>query len=217
MSAGLRARVASFVFSRIGPTRFFLERELSADETCILLTRCFEQLASFSRQPNSHQWIKPVFKERGEQYAAEKGFQDQVFYPVRQAVAEHAKFIAHLNTKSEIQKDLQEYIATSPITVKFEHFQTELCNPNYSHLPLKILQASTRFVRLSSHHQVHLRFESIPSSPPSNLLASDRERRTSQLFHSKICTNGVRNILLVYNRTVNRESIGRSFRMVSRR
>ena len=139
-NAGLRARVSYFVYTRIGPTKFFLEQKFGSDETCLLLTRCFEQLASLSRQPNDNKWIRPLLNLPDEQYQAEKGFQDKVFYQINQTLAENVQFITSLNTKSHIQKDLQDYIANSPIIVKFEHFQDELCNPEYSRLPLKMLR-----------------------------------------------------------------------------
>lgn len=135
-----RARVCHFVRARFISTNFFISQESNQDEACILLTLCFERLAALSRQPQQNPWIKPVFNSHAEQSSAEKGFQDEIFYPMTKNVAEVVKFIVQTNMKSQIPRNLLEYVAQSPIFIEFQHFRRELCNPNYSTMPLTILK-----------------------------------------------------------------------------
>lgn len=136
----VRARLSDFILTRITSSRLFLIQNFGSDETCILLTRCFERLACLSRQPSQNPWIRPIFKLPDELQQAEKGFQNQVFHPTQQKVTEYAEFIERLNTRSEIQTSLHDYVSQVPIIIRFVHFQRELSNPSYSHLPLTVLR-----------------------------------------------------------------------------
>lgn len=136
----LRARLCHFVRARFIATNFFISQKSNQDQACILLTRSFEQLACLSQNRTENSWIKSVFQTHAEQRAAEEAFQQHVYYTVCTKLGEYSKIVYDLQSKTQAIRNLHDYISKIPITIGFEHFQTELCNPKYSALPLTILK-----------------------------------------------------------------------------
>jgi hypothetical protein len=134
----IRAKMCHFVRARLLSAYHFLSIHSNEDDACMLLNRCFEQMAQLSRPENS--WIKPVYIKFEEKIQAEQEYQNQIFYPIHQQLAEYKKWINSLYLQSQIQKNLQDYVSQMPILIQFIHFKTELCNPNNAQLPLNILR-----------------------------------------------------------------------------
>jgi hypothetical protein len=137
-----RTKVCHFIRARLLSTFNFLSIRSNQDDACIILNRCFEQMAflTIHHQQVENAWIKPIFNTVNDQLKAEQEYQNHVFYFVHQNLAEYKAYINQLNLQSQIQTNLQNFITCMPITVQFLHFKTELHNPIYSQLPLKILR-----------------------------------------------------------------------------
>ena len=129
-----------FIRARLVSTYFYLSTRSNQEDACIILNRCFEQMAQLTLQTEQNPWIKPVYTQLDEKFKAQQEYQTKVFYPIYQQLAEYKKFINSLNSQSQIEKNLQDYVSQMPILIHFIHFKTELCNPKYSHLSLNILR-----------------------------------------------------------------------------
>ena len=134
----IRAKVCHFVRARLLATHSFLSIHSNQDDACMLLNRCFEQMAQ-STQPENL-WIKPVYAKFEEKFQAEQEYQNRIFYPTHQQLADYKKLISNLHLQSQIQRILQDYVSQMPILIQFNHFKTELCNPKNAQLPLNILR-----------------------------------------------------------------------------
>jgi hypothetical protein len=104
----------------------------------MLLNRCFEQMAHLTRPENL--WMKPVYTKFEEKIQGEQEYQNQIFYPIHQQLAEYKQLINSLHLQSQIQKNLQEYVSQMPVVIQFQHFKTELSNPENAKLSLNILR-----------------------------------------------------------------------------
>ena len=149
-----RTKVCHFVRARIFSTFNFLSIRSNQNDACILLNRCFEQMAflTINHQQAENSWIKPIFHTLKDELQAEQSYQNQVFYFVHQKLAEYKVYVTQLNLQSQIQRTLQDFITQMPIIVQFQHFKTELHNPRHSQLPLRILRHvldSTDFLKIT--------------------------------------------------------------------
>jgi hypothetical protein len=95
-------------------------------------------MAQLTNQENL--WIKPVYTKFEEKFQAEQEYQNKIFYPIHQQLAEYKKLINSFYLQSQIQKNLQNYVSQMPILIQFIRFKTELCNPKNSQLSLNILR-----------------------------------------------------------------------------
>ncbi|CAF4536838.1 unnamed protein product, partial [Rotaria sp. Silwood2] len=136
----IRAKVCHFVRARLFLTYNFLSLLANEDGACIILNRCFEQIAQLTRQHNENLWIKPLFTTLNDQLKAEQEFQTRIYYPVHEQLGICKKFINSLYLQSQIQKQFQEYISQIPVHIQLTHFKTELNNPKYSELSFNILR-----------------------------------------------------------------------------
>jgi hypothetical protein len=134
----VRAKVCHFVRARLLSTYSLLSIHSNQDDACMLLNRCFEQMAKLT-QPETL-WIKPIYTKFEDKFQAEQEYQNQIFYPIHQQLAEYKKLINSLHLQSQIQNNLQDYVSQMSILIQFKHFKTELCNPKNSQLPLNILR-----------------------------------------------------------------------------
>jgi hypothetical protein len=134
----IRAKVCHFVCTRLLSTFHFLSIQSNQNDACILLTRCFEQMAFLTQNRNS--WIKPVYTVSNDQLKAEEEYQNKVFYFVYEKLTEYKNYVNQLNLQSEIQRNLQNFVDKMPIIIQFKHFKTELHSPIHSQSPLKILR-----------------------------------------------------------------------------
>jgi hypothetical protein len=134
----IRAKVCHFVRARLLSTYHFLSIHFNEDDACILLNRCFEQLAQLTHPRNS--WIKSIYTNFDEKIQIEQEFQDQIFYPIYQQLGEYKQLINNLDLQSSRETPLQDYISQMPILIQFKDFKTELSNPKNSHLSLNILR-----------------------------------------------------------------------------
>ncbi|CAF0853996.1 unnamed protein product [Adineta steineri] len=89
-------------------------------------------------QPDENPWIQPIYTTINEEREAEKEFQQNIFYPTYQKLNDHKQIINILQSKTEVQIKLQNYITQMPIRIEIIHFKTELSNPESIKLPLKI-------------------------------------------------------------------------------
>ncbi|CAF4719416.1 unnamed protein product, partial [Rotaria sp. Silwood1] len=149
-----RTKVCHFVRARLLSTINFLSIRSNQDDACILLNRCFEQMAllTINHQQAENSWIKPIFHTLNDELKAEEAYQNQIFYFVHEKLAEYKAYVNRLNLQSQIQTNLQDFINQMPITVQYLHFKTELHNPIHSELPLKILRNvldSTDFLKIT--------------------------------------------------------------------
>ncbi|CAF4614072.1 unnamed protein product [Rotaria socialis] len=135
----LRTKVCYFVRARLLSTFNFLSIRSNTDETCILLGRCFEQMA-FLTINQQDSWIKPIYSTLNDELRAETKYESEVFFLAFQSVAKHKTYINELQLRSEIQTSLHQFVTQMPMTIHFAHFQVELCNPMHSSLPLKLLR-----------------------------------------------------------------------------
>ncbi|CAF1142456.1 unnamed protein product, partial [Adineta ricciae] len=150
----MRAKVCHFVRTRYLSTYHHLSMQLNEDNASILFNRCFELFAQATRQIDQHAWIKPVYRTFQEKYNAEQEYQNTIFYPMKQQLAEHRKIIDTIQARSLLQTNLYDYVARMPILVDVVHFKTELCSPKASQLPLTILRrllASLEFVQMTRY------------------------------------------------------------------
>lgn len=149
-----RARVCHFVRARLLSTYNFLSIRLNEDHACILLNRCFEQMAllTINHHHPANAWIKPLFTTVHDQLKAEKRYSENVFYFIYRNLAEHKTYINQLNLQSQIQTKLQDYMNDLPGVLQSEHFKTELNDPIHSQLSLKILRyimSSNDFLKIT--------------------------------------------------------------------
>ncbi|CAF1278996.1 unnamed protein product [Rotaria sp. Silwood1] len=148
----LRTKVCHFVRARILSTFHCLSIRSNQDEACILFNRCFERMAFLTCDQLQNSWIKPIYTTLVDVLKAEQEYQNQIFYPVYQTLAEHKKYVNSLQLESQLQTNLQDYITRMPIIIRFLHFKTELGNPNHSKMPLNILRNflnSTDFLKMT--------------------------------------------------------------------
>jgi hypothetical protein len=96
-------------------------------------------MASLTQNPNSS-ISKPIYTTLNDQFKAEQEYQNKIFYFVHEKLTEYKIYINELNLRSEIQKNLQNFIDQMPIIIQFTHFKTELHRPIDSQLSLKILR-----------------------------------------------------------------------------
>ena len=148
-----RTKVCHFVRARILSTFHFLSIRSNEDDCCILLNRCFEQMAflTINHQQEENYWIKPLFKNVNEQFKAEELFQKNVFFFVFNKLGQYKNDINQFNFQSEIQRKLQDFVNEMPMIVQFKHFQTELSNPIHQQVSMKILRYvldSTDFLKM---------------------------------------------------------------------
>ncbi|CAF4476513.1 unnamed protein product, partial [Rotaria sp. Silwood2] len=136
----IRAKTCAFVCTRLLSTKIFLSSLSNLDDACLLFNRCFELFAQCSRQQNQNPWIKPLYKTNNEKREAEKEFQNKIFYTTNQKLAEYKKIIDTVQSQSQPQSQLQNYISQMPIIIEMIHFKTELCSPESTLLPLRILR-----------------------------------------------------------------------------
>lgn len=134
----IRAKVCQFVCTRLLSTYHFLSIQSNQNDACILLSRCFEQMAYLTQ--NRKSWIKPIYTTLNGQLKAEEKYQNEVFYVVHGKLMEYKTYVNQLNLQSEIQKDLQNFIDRMPLIIEFTHFKTELYRPRDCPSSLKILQ-----------------------------------------------------------------------------
>jgi hypothetical protein len=85
-------------------------------------------------------WIKPCYKSLADEHNAESEYQNRIFYPVFQQIAEHKSYVNELYLKTKLQANLQDFVNQMPINIQFLHFKTELNNPIYLQMPLNILR-----------------------------------------------------------------------------
>ncbi|CAF4185533.1 unnamed protein product, partial [Adineta steineri] len=135
-----RAKTCFFVCTRLLSTNFFLLLQSNQDDACLLFNRCFELFAQQSHQPDKNPWIQPIYTTINEEREAEKEFQQNIFYPTYQKLNDYKQIINILQSKTEVQTKLQNYITQMPIRIEIIHFKTELSNPESIKLPLKILR-----------------------------------------------------------------------------
>jgi hypothetical protein len=134
----VRAKVCHFVRARLLSTYHFLSIRSNQDDACILLNRCFEKMAELTNDENP--WIKPVYPNFEEKFQAEQEYQNKIFYPIHQQLAEYKQWINSLHLQSQIQNNLQDYVSQMPILIQFMDFKTQLYNPKNCQLSLNILR-----------------------------------------------------------------------------
>ncbi len=134
----VRAKVCNFVCARILSTFHFLSIQSNQNDACILLSRCFEQMAFLSQNLDS--WIQPVYTTSSGELNAEREFKDKVFYFIHSKLAEYKEYINQLNLQTQIQTNLQKFIDKTPVIIQFTHFKTELHRLTNPQLSLKVLQ-----------------------------------------------------------------------------
>ncbi|CAF4617127.1 unnamed protein product, partial [Rotaria sp. Silwood2] len=146
----IRAKVCYFVCTRLLSTFHFLSIQLNQNDACIILIRCFEQMAFLTKNENS--WIKSIYTTNDDEIKAEREYKDKVFYFTYNKLVEHKAYVNQLNLQSQIQMNLQNFIDQMPIIVQFTHFKTELNRLTDSQMSLKILQhtlASLPFLKIA--------------------------------------------------------------------
>jgi hypothetical protein len=121
-------------------TNLFLSLQLNQDDACLLFNRCFELFAQQSHQLDQNPWIQPIYKTKDDERLAERKFQQNILYPTYQKLIDYKRIINSLESKTEVQTKLQNYIITIPIQIEMIHFKTELSNSESNELPLKILR-----------------------------------------------------------------------------
>ncbi len=138
----IRTKVCHFVRARVLATFSFLSILSNRNDACILLNRCFEKFAflTVNHQENEGSWIKPTYETVTDKYEAEEEYLKNVFYPVYKQLPEHKSYIYDLCLKTQLQKNIQDFISQMSIDIQFSQFKTELNNPKYLQLPLNILR-----------------------------------------------------------------------------
>ncbi|CAF0924968.1 unnamed protein product [Rotaria sordida] len=145
-----RAKVCHFVCTRLLSTFHFLTTNSNQNDACIILTRCFEQMAFLTKNENS--WIRPVYTKKNEEMKAQQEYKDNVFYFIYNKLGEYKAYINQLNLQSQIQMNLQNFIDEMPIIVQFTHFKIELnrlTDPEISHIILQHTLASLPFLKIA--------------------------------------------------------------------
>ncbi|CAF1063306.1 unnamed protein product [Didymodactylos carnosus] len=146
-----RTRVCHFVRARLLSTMSFLSIRSNRDDACIILNRCFEQFAFLTLQQQS--WIKSVFVTHQDKLQADQEYQNEIFYFVYEQLPQYKYYINNLYLQSQIQSNLQNFVASSPVCIKYLHFTTNLNNPLNSKLPLMLLHHilnSRDFLKMTS-------------------------------------------------------------------
>ena len=118
----------------------FLSLQSNQDDACLLFNRCFELFAHQTHQLEQNLWIQPIYITVNEEREAEKEFQKKIFYPTYQKLVGYKQIINLLQSKTEVQTKLQNYITQMPLLIEMIHFKTELSNPEAFKLPLLILR-----------------------------------------------------------------------------
>lgn len=138
----LRTKVCHFVRARLLSTFGFLSNRSNQDDACILMNRSFERMTHLilHHQQAENNWIKPVYKSVDEELKAEKEYQSRVFFHIHGQLEAFKAYINHLTLQSQIQNHLQQYITQIPMMIHYQHFKTELNNPNNSTLSLNSLR-----------------------------------------------------------------------------
>jgi hypothetical protein len=126
----IRAKTCHFVCARLLSTFHFLSLRLNLEDSCILLTRCFERMAFLTA--NRQQWVQPVYTRLDDKLNAEEEFQNNVFYFVFDKLVEYKADINQRMLQSQIQINLQQFIDQMPFVLEFQHFQTALHRSNTS-------------------------------------------------------------------------------------
>ncbi|CAF1299608.1 unnamed protein product [Rotaria magnacalcarata] len=135
----IRAKTCHFVCARLLSTFHFLSLRLNHEDSCILLSRCFERMAFLTA--NQQQWIQPVYTRLDDKLNAEEEFQNDVFYFVFDKLVEYKADINQRILQSQIQRNLQQFIDQMPLVLDFQHFQIALHRSNtQSTLSLKLLR-----------------------------------------------------------------------------
>jgi hypothetical protein len=135
----IRAKTCHFVFARLLSTFHFLSLRSNLEDTCILLTRCFERMAFLT--VNQLEWIQPVYTSLDDKLNAEEAFQNDIFYFVFGKLPEYKADINQRILQSQIQIDLQQFIDQMPFDLEFQHFQTALHRSNtQSSLSLRLVR-----------------------------------------------------------------------------
>jgi hypothetical protein len=174
----VRTKVCHFVRARLFSTHNLLSIQMNQDDTCMLLNRCFEQMAKLT-QPETV-WIKPVYTKFEEKFQAEQEYQSHIFYPIHQQLSEYKKLINGLYLQSQIQKNLQDYVSQMSILIQFKHFKTELGNPKNEQLSLNILRYifnSFDFLKMTSYIYDLTRFYLLIHQTYSHLIEYDEFSR----------------------------------------
>ena len=149
----LRTKVCHFVRARLFSTFNFLAIRFNQDDACILLNCCFERMAYLANQPENT-WIKSIYQSIDDKLNAERMYQNEVFYSVYEQLTQSKTYVNRLQLQSQIQFDLQNYISHMPITVRAEHFRTEMYNPKNAQLSMHTLQQffdSTEFLQMTKY------------------------------------------------------------------
>ena len=115
--------------ARLLSTFHFLSLRLNHDDTCILLTRCFERMAYLTTD-DSQEWIKPTYKSIAEKQNAEENFKDDVFFFVFDNLSSYKDDINERILQSQIQCNLQRFTNQMPLILDYQHFQTALNRSN---------------------------------------------------------------------------------------
>ncbi|CAF1093606.1 unnamed protein product [Adineta steineri] len=117
-------KICHFVYARLLSTFHFLSVQLNHDDACLLLTRCFEQMAYLTKC--EQEWIQPVYTTFNEKQNAEQEFEKNVFYFVFNKLVDYKADINQRVLQSQIQVNLQKFTDQMPLVLDFQHFQTAL-------------------------------------------------------------------------------------------
>ena len=118
----LRSKTCHFVLARLLSTFHFLSLQFNQEDTYIVLTRCFERMASLTIDGN--EWIRPVYEVFLDKVTAEELFQTDVFYYVLDQLPDDRTDINKRILPCEIQRHLQQFTEQMPIMLNWQHFQT---------------------------------------------------------------------------------------------
>ncbi|CAF1176839.1 unnamed protein product [Adineta ricciae] len=118
----LRSKTCHFVLARLLSTFHFLSLQSNQEDTYIVLTRCFERMASLTVDEN--QWIQPTYEVFSDKVIAEELYQTNVFYYVLDRLVTDRVNINQRILPCEIQLRLQEFTEQMPIVLNLQHFQT---------------------------------------------------------------------------------------------
>lgn len=115
--------------ARLLSTFHFLSLRLNLEDSCILLTRCFERMA-YLTVDDSQEWITPVYKRIASKQNAEEHFQNNVFFFVFDKLTTYKDDINERILQSQIQCDLQRFRNQMPLVLDYQDFQTDLSRSN---------------------------------------------------------------------------------------
>ncbi|CAM4842781.1 unnamed protein product [Rotaria magnacalcarata] len=137
----IRAKTCHFVFARLLSTFSFLSLRLSVEDSCILMSRCFERMAFLT--VNEEEWIQPIYKRIDDKLNADEAFQNDVFYFVFDNLTEYKADINQRILQSQIQSNLQNFIGQMPLILEFQHFRIAL---HRSHTQASLSLRLLRFI-----------------------------------------------------------------------